>query len=113
MKRAQKNFERDPRQKIFLRAKPYGLVKAKIHEQSSWINYLNSAYDAAFAKIFTSHDKNIIRNCQYYCGLLPFNLRIDIKRFKFYSKFSSIQNDCLWPLYAIWKARARQSVKEA
>ena len=26
MKRAQKNFERDPRKKIFLRAKPYGLA---------------------------------------------------------------------------------------
>ena len=32
MKRAQKNFERDPRKKTFLRAKPYGLVKAKNHE---------------------------------------------------------------------------------
>ena len=35
IKRAQKNFERDPRKKNFLRAKSYRLVKAKIHEQSS------------------------------------------------------------------------------
>ena len=39
MKRAQKNFERDPRKIFFLRAKPYRLVKAKNHElQSSWFN---------------------------------------------------------------------------
>ena len=39
MKRAQKKFERDPRKKIFLRAKPYGLVKARNCElQSSQFN---------------------------------------------------------------------------
>ena len=39
MKRAQKNFESDPRQKKFLRAKPYGLVKARNCElQSSQFN---------------------------------------------------------------------------
>ena len=30
MKRAQKNFERDPRKKNFLRAKPYAVRKQKI-----------------------------------------------------------------------------------
>ena len=64
-------------------------------------NYLDSAYDAAFAKIFTSCDKNIIRNCQFYCGLLPFNLRIDIRRLKFYAKLSSIQNDSVRGLYVL------------
>ena len=39
MKRAQKNCERDPRKKKFLRAKPYRLVKAKNCEQSSQFNY--------------------------------------------------------------------------
>ena len=40
MKRAQKKFERDPRKKFFLRAKPYGLVKARNCElQSSQFNY--------------------------------------------------------------------------
>ena len=29
MKRAQKKFERDPRKKIFLRAKPYAIRKQK------------------------------------------------------------------------------------
>ena len=39
MKRAQKKFERDPRKKICLRAKPYRLVKAKNCElQSSQFN---------------------------------------------------------------------------
>ena len=67
-------------------------------------NYLGSAYDAVFAKIFTSYDKNIIRNCQFCCGLLPFSLRIDIRRLKFYAKLNSNQNDCPWALRAMWKA---------
>ena len=43
----------------------------------------------------------LIRNCQFYCGLLPFDLRIDIKRFKFYYKLSSIQNDSVCGLYML------------
>ena len=43
MKRAQKKFERDPEEKFFLRAKPYGYPKAKNHEQSSWFNYVTVA----------------------------------------------------------------------
>ena len=42
MKRAQKKFERDPRKIFFLRAKPYGLVKARNCElQSSQFNKKN------------------------------------------------------------------------
>ena len=41
MKRSQKKFERDPRKKICLRAKPYRLVKAKNCEQRSQFNYIN------------------------------------------------------------------------
>ena len=62
-------------------------------------NYVDSVYDAAFAQIFTSYDTNIIRNCQFYCGLLPFNLRIDIRRLKFYAKLNSIQNNSVRGLY--------------
>ena len=38
MKRAQKKFERDPRKKFFCERNPTLWAKAKIHEQSSWIN---------------------------------------------------------------------------
>ena len=48
-----------------------------------------------------SYDKNIIRNCEFYCSLLPFNLRIDIRRLKFYAKLSSIQNDSVRGLYVL------------
>ena len=64
-------------------------------------NYLDSVYNTAFAKIFTSCNKNIIRNCQFYCVLLPFNLRIDIRRLKFYAKFSSIKNYSVRGLYVL------------
>ena len=38
MKRAQKNFERDPSKKNFHASETLRDAKAKIHEQSSWIN---------------------------------------------------------------------------
>ena len=38
MKRAQKNFERDPTKKNFWSNETLRDPKAKIHEQSSWIN---------------------------------------------------------------------------
>jgi hypothetical protein len=53
-------------------------------------NYLDSAYNAAFSKIFTKYDKIVIGSCQFYCGLLPFSLKADIKRLKFYAKLACI-----------------------
>ena len=38
MKRAQKNFERDPGKKIFHASETLLGAKAKNHEQSSWFN---------------------------------------------------------------------------
>ena len=38
MKRAQKNFERDPTKKNFWSSKTLRDAKAKNHEQSSWFN---------------------------------------------------------------------------
>ena len=37
MKRAQKNFERDPRKKIFLRAKPYAVSESK-NSRTKFVN---------------------------------------------------------------------------
>ena len=59
MKRAQKKFERDPRKKIFLRAKPYGLVKARNCElQSSQFNYMHSSNKTTMPPI------EVIANCE-------------------------------------------------
>ena len=40
MKRAQKNLERDPTKKNFWSSETLRDPKARIHEQSSWINYI-------------------------------------------------------------------------
>ena len=32
---------------------------------------VESAYSAAYAKIFGSYDLTVIRQCQFYCGSLP------------------------------------------
>ena len=53
MKRAQKKFERDPEEKFFLRAKPYGYPKAKNHEQSSWFNYVDCSVDTSLKQYYS------------------------------------------------------------
>ena len=63
--------------------------------------YLDAAYNAAFAKIFNSFDKSVIRNCQFYCGVLPLSLRIDIRRLQFYVKLSATRSDSLRGLYLL------------
>ena len=40
MKRAQKNFERDPKKNFFHASETLRGAKAKNHEQSSWFNNL-------------------------------------------------------------------------
>ena len=64
--------------------------------------YIDNAYNAAFAKIFSSFVKNVIRGCQYYCGALPLNLRIDVKRLKFYCNLKAPCNDSVRDLFVLF-----------
>ena len=75
----------------------YGIESFNVREAD--YNCLDSAYNAAFAKIFSSYDKGIIRSCQFYCGCLPFRLKTDIKRLKFFAKLSSIRNNSISGLF--------------
>ena len=64
--------------------------------------YLDSAYNAAFAKLFSSYDKSVINCCQFYYGVLPFSMRIiDIRRLQFYANLSSTNSDTLLSLYLL------------
>jgi hypothetical protein len=65
-------------------------------------NYLDAAYNAAFAKVFSSFDKNVIRCCQFYCGAMPLSLMIDVKRLNFYSNLKVTRNDVVHGLYVLF-----------
>ena len=47
------------------------------------IRSMSFAYDQAFNKMFRTFDKNIIRSCQYYMKVLPFELLLDVRRLQF------------------------------
>ena len=44
---------------------------------------LDNAYIAGFAKIFGTYDKDIIKQCQFYCGATPLCGIIDLRRLNF------------------------------
>ena len=77
----------------------YGIESFNIRKSD--YGYLDSAYNAAFAKLFSSYDKSVISCCQFYCGVLPFSLRIDIRRLQFYVNLSSTNSDTLLGLYLL------------
>lgn len=49
----------------------------------SMYNTLESAYSSAFAKLFSTFDKAVIRQCQYYCHTSPLSDIIDLRILKF------------------------------
>ena len=46
-------------------------------------NVLDNAYMQAFAKLFGSFDKSVLKNCQFYCDSAPLCDVIDLRRLKF------------------------------
>ena len=62
----------------------YGISATTL--SSKEIKSFSYAYDSIFAKIFHSYDKNIISDCQYFSGSLPFNYLYDYHRYNFLNK---------------------------
>jgi len=75
----------------------YGIEAFNVTQ--SMYNSLESAFTAAFAKIFRTYDKTIIRSCQFYCGVLPFVYRLDLIRLNFYAGLSRTTNSSLKGLF--------------
>ena len=67
----------------------YGIES--LNTRQSDYNYLDAAYNAAFSKIFSTYDKNIIKYCQYYSYKLPYSLTIGIRRLNFLVSLSKIK----------------------
>ena len=78
----------------------YGMDVIKI--KKSELNRLESAYSAAFAKVFGSFDASVIRNCQFYCSRLPLNLRIVQKRLTFLNDLANSNNMLIRFIFMHW-----------
>ena len=44
---------------------------------------MSFVYNQAFFKIFKTFDPVVIRNCQFYMNILPFDLLLDLRRLHF------------------------------
>ena len=56
------------------------------------LNSLENAYNQAFFKIFSTYDKDVISQCQYYMGYLPIRLTSDIRKLTFLTRLMSADN---------------------
>jgi hypothetical protein len=59
----------------------YGLEAVKI--KKSQLSNFCFVYNAIFVKLFSTFDKLIIEQCQYYTNVLPFQYRLDQMRINF------------------------------
>ena len=56
------------------------------------LNSMSFAYNQPFVKIFNSSDKDIIRSCQFYMNVLPFDLLLDVRRLNFLERCGKNKN---------------------
>ena len=59
----------------------YGLDAFKLNKAG--YTTLESAYSAAFSKLFSTNNADVIRETQFFCGALPLKFRIDLRRINF------------------------------
>ena len=64
----------------------YGLEALRLNK--SQMSSLSFPYNSAYMKLFSTFDKSIIKQCQYYCGYLPFNFLLDVRLLSFYKRLS-------------------------
>ena len=62
----------------------YGISATTLSSKD--IKSFSYAYNSVFAKMFHSYDSNVLINCQYFSGSLPFNYLYDYHRYNFLSK---------------------------
>ena len=65
----------------------YGLEAIRLSK--SQMQGLTYSFNCAFVKLFGKFDKNVISQCQYYSGCLPFNYQNDLRCLKFHSQLST------------------------
>ena len=55
----------------------------------SMYNQLENAYSSVYSKIFATYDKDVIKQCQYYCGYMQLCDIIDTRAITFWVKWNS------------------------
>jgi len=66
---------------------------------ASMIRSIDNAYSQALFKIFQTFEKNVIRMCQYYMYLLPIELKIALKKLKFFSEINKSDNILIFAIH--------------
>ena len=73
-----------------------------------------NAYSQAFFKIFTTFDKIVVQQCQFYMGLLPIHLLIDLRKLNFpsviWSHIAEVKAMCSLDHLAKWTDRDFKSL---
>ena len=59
---------------------------ASVSLGQSEINNLDFSYNSFFSKIFKTKSQQIITECFFFCGILPFYLQYDFQRYTFLKK---------------------------
>jgi len=75
----------------------YGMECFDLNQSSC--STLESAFSAAFFKIFSCSEKSIIKSCQYYCNTLPLSYTLALRKINFLAKLSEIPNSSVQFLY--------------
>jgi hypothetical protein len=70
----------------------YGLEA--LHLSKTDISVLTYPYNSVFTKLFSTFDKSVVMQCQFYCGHLPFDYAVDLRTLNFYAGLSTVSNGC-------------------
>jgi len=62
----------------------YGLEALKLTKTD--VSALSLPFNSIYMKLFQSFNKNVIRQCQFYCGELPLEYLLNLRTFIFYDK---------------------------
>jgi len=65
------------------------LITSKLYKS------LENAFRTIFVKLFSSFDKIVISNCQYFCGVLPLHYTVDMRVYIFFNGLPNNSNDCI------------------
>lgn len=67
----------------------------------SELSSIMAAFTSGWGKIFGSYDKNIINNCLFYCGILPIEFKLDLKKLIFLDQLAKSNHEGLTNLFFI------------
>ena len=68
----------------------YGLECVELN--NSLLRSIENAYSQVFSKLFHTFDRSVIKQCQFYMGYLPAELKIANRKMNFLSKISLTNN---------------------